>query len=65
MPTDNELVEMHRVRDEYPFNRQMVRENGTRNYCEIFTTKRYPKEMNTAVSRDLLQFLKESGMWDF
>ena len=43
----------------------MVRENGTRNYCEIFTTKRYPKEMNTAVSRDLLQFLKESGMWDF
>ena len=65
VPTDNELVEMHRVRDEYPFNRQMVRENGTRNYCEIFTTKRYPKEMNTAVSRDLLQFLKESGMWDF
>lgn len=64
-PTDAELVESHRVRDEDPFNRHMVEENGTRNYCEIFTTKRYPRSMNTAVSNDLLQFLKDSGMWDF
>jgi nitroreductase len=64
-PTDTELVESHRVRDEDPFNRRMVEENGTRNYCEIFTTKRYPRSMNTAVSNDLLQFLKDSGMWDF
>lgn len=63
--TDAELVESHRVRDEDPFNRRMVEENGTRNYCEIFTTKRYPRSMNTAVSNDLLQFLKDSGMWDF
>ena len=65
VPTDAELVESHRVRDDDPFNRQMVAENGTRNYCEIFTTKRYPQAMNTAVSIDLLQFLKDSGMWDF
>ena len=65
VPTDAELVESHRVRDDDPFNRQMVAENGTRNYCEIFTTKRYPQAMNTAVSNDLLQFLKDSGMWDF
>ena len=64
-PTDAELVESHRVRDEDPFNRRMVEENGTRNYCEIFTTKRYPRSMNTAVSNDLLLFLKDSGMWDF
>ena len=64
-PTDEELIESHRVRDEYPFNRQMVRENGTRNYCEIFTTKRYPREVNVNTSRELLQFLKDSGMWDF
>ena len=65
VPTDAELVESHRVRDEHPFNRQMVADNGTRNYCEIFTTKRYPRSMNTAVSNDLLQFLKDSGMWNF
>ena len=64
-PTDDDIVRTHRVRDEHPFNRQMVEENGTRNYCEIFTTKRYPHDMNVAVSRDLLQFLRDSGMWDF
>ena len=63
--TDAEIVSTHRVRDEHPFNQQMVRENGTRNYCEIFTTKRYPRGMNVAVSNDLLQFLRDSGMWDF
>ena len=65
VPTDEELIANHKVRDEHPFNQQMVRENGTRNYCEIFTTKRYPHQMNVAVSRDLLQFLRDSGMWDF
>ena len=64
-PTDDDIVRTHRVRDEHPFNQQMVKENGTRNYCEIFTTKRYPHDMNVAVSRDLLQFLHDSGMWDF
>ena len=64
-PTDEELVASHKVRDDDPFNRRMVEENGTRNYCEIFTTKRYPREMNESVSRDLLQFLRDSGMWEF
>lgn len=64
-PSDEDIVRTHRVRDEHPFNRQMVEENGTRNYCEIFTTKRYPKEMNVGVSNNLLQFLRDSGMWDF
>lgn len=65
VPTDEELVAQHSVRDNDPFNKKMVEENGTRNYCEIFTTKRYPREMNVAVSRDLLQFLRDSGMWNF
>ena len=64
-PDDKEIAATHAVRDNDPFNRRMVEENGTRNYCERFTTKRYPREMNTAVSNDLLQFLRDSGMWDF
>ena len=63
-PTDAETVKMHEVRDNDPFNQQMVKENGTRNYCEIFTTKRYPRQMNEAVSADLLAFLRKSGMLD-
>lgn len=64
-PTDAELAASHKVRDDDPFNKRMVEENGTRNYCEIFTTKRYPRTMNESVSRDLLDFLRESGMWQF
>ena len=61
-PTDEEIVKMHEVRDNDPFNQQMVKENGTRNYCEIFTTKRYPREQNEAISADLRAFLRKSGI---
>ncbi len=61
-PTDEEIVKTHAVRDNDPFNRQMVVENGTRNYCEIFTTKRYPRSQNEAISADLLDFLKKKWL---
>lgn len=61
-PTDEDIVRTHRVRDEYPFNLQMVKENGTRNYCEIFTTRRYPRQQNEDISRSLLEFLRRQGM---
>ncbi len=61
-PTDEEIVSTHAVRDNDPFNQQMVKENGTRNYCEIFTTKRYPRAMNEAVSTNLLEFLRKNWL---
>lgn len=61
-PTDEEIVKTHAVRDNDPFNRQMVVENGTRNYCEIFTTKRYPRSQNEAISADLFDFLKKNWL---
>lgn len=63
-PTDDDIRRTHAVRDNDPFNQQMVRENGTRNYCEIFTTKRYPRSQNEAISADLLAFLRKNGMFD-
>lgn len=63
--TDEETVRLHEVRDQFPFNREMVRQNGTRNYCEIFTTKRYPKEQNVSISRSLMEFLHQAGMMNF
>ncbi|MBP3762382.1 MAG: nitroreductase family protein [Bacteroidales bacterium] len=60
--SDEDIRRIHAVRDQDPFNEEMVRQNGTRNYCEIFTTKRYPRETNEAVSRKLAAFLRESGM---
>ncbi len=60
--TDDDIRRMHAVRDTDPFNQEMVRQNGTRNYCEIFTTKRYPRQMNEEVSAKLEAFLRGSGM---
>ena len=59
-PTDDDIRRTHAVRDDNPFNQQMVKENGTRNYCEIFTTKRYPREANEGISADLKAFLEEN-----
>lgn len=60
--TDDDIRRIHAVRDTDPFNQEMVRQNGTRNYCEIFTTKRYPRQMNEEVSAKLEAFLRGSGM---
>lgn len=60
--SDDDIERIHRIREEFPFNQEMVRQNGTRNYCEIFTTKRYPRQMNEEVSAKLEAFLRGSGM---
>lgn len=60
--TDDDIRRIHAVRDTDPFNQEMVRQNGTRNYCEIFTTKRYPRQQNEEISAKLEAFLRGSGM---
>lgn len=62
--SDDDIRRIHAVRDNDPFNQEMVRQNGTRNYCEIFTTKRYPRTMNESVSHKLEDFLRQAGMMD-
>lgn len=60
-PSDAELAASHKVRDDDPFNREMVRQNGTRNYCEIFTTIRYPRQQNEQISAELMDFVRKQG----
>ena len=60
--SDDDIRRIHAVRDHDPFNQEMVRQNGTRNYCEIFTTKRYPRQQNEAISAALEAFLQQAGM---
>lgn len=60
--SDDDIRRIHAVRDNDPFNLEMVRQNGTRNYCEIFTTKRYPRQQNEAISASLEAFLQQAGM---
>ena len=60
--SDDDIERIHRIREEFPFNQEMVRQNGTRNYAEIFTKIRYPKKDNVAFSKALLEFVEQAGM---
>ncbi|MCQ2262487.1 MAG: nitroreductase family protein [Bacteroidales bacterium] len=58
--SDDDIDRIHRVREEFPFNQEMVRQNGTRNLAEIFTKIRYPKKDNIAISKSLYDFIQNN-----
>ena len=60
--SDDDIDRIHRIHEEFPFNQEMVRQNGTRNLAEIFTKIRYPKKDNVAISQALLDFFEQAGM---
>ncbi len=62
--SDDDIERIHRIREEFPFNQEMVRQNGTRNLAEIFTKIRYPKKDNVAISQALLDFVTQAGMME-
>lgn len=62
--SDDDIDRIHEVRESFPFNQEMVRQNGTRNLAEIFTRIRYPHKANVEISRALLQFLHQAGMME-
>ncbi|MBP5189483.1 MAG: nitroreductase family protein [Bacteroidales bacterium] len=61
---DDDINRIHRIREEFPFNQEMVRQNGTRNLAEIFTKIRYPKKDNVVISQALMEFVKQAGMME-
>lgn len=58
---DQEIEDIHRLREEWPFNQEMVKVNGVRNLAELFTTKRYPRKDNEAISQALREFITQAG----
>lgn len=57
--TDDDIRRVHRVREEFPFNQEMVRQNGVASLAELFTAKRYPRQDNEAVSEALKDFMRD------
>ncbi len=58
---DDDINRVHQIREEFPFNQEMVRQNKTTNLAQIFTQIRYPKKDNVAISRSLLEFVEQAG----
>ena len=59
--SDEDIERVHRVREEFPFNQEMVRQNKVRNLAELFTTLRYPRKDNEAISLALREFCEQAG----
>lgn len=59
--SEADIDRIHAPREEFPFNQEMVRQNGTRNLAEIFTNIRYPHKANVEISQSLLSLLEKQG----
>lgn len=62
--SNDDIERIHKIREEFPFNQEMVRQNKTENLCQIFTQIRYPKKDNVAISQALLDFVEQAGMME-
>lgn len=62
--SDNDIERVHKVRERFPFNQEMVRQNGVRNLAELFTAKRYPRSDNEAISKSLREFFQQAGFME-
>lgn len=55
--SDEDIVNLFKVKDEYPANQGYVEENGKENLAQVFAEVRYPRAMNEEFSRKLLDWL--------
>ncbi len=60
--SDDDINRIHEVRENFPFNQEMVRQNKTENLAQIFTQIRYPKKDNVPISQAYLDFITQAGM---
>lgn len=61
--SDETIMQMFKVKDELPANKEFVRDNDKSCLAQVFTDVRYPKQMNEAVSESFLEILKEKGFF--
>lgn len=59
--SDSEIIDLFRDKEDFPDNKEYVKENGKDSLAAVFTDIRYPKDMNETVSESFMQLLKEKG----
>lgn len=56
--SDEEILDLYKVKDEFPGNAAFPAENGKDNLAQVFAEVRYPRAMNEEFSRKLLEWLR-------
>lgn len=59
--SDEEIINLFRVKDENPENKKFVEENGKDSLAQVFADVRYPESVNKEVSGSFLSLLREKG----
>ena len=60
--SDKELIELYRVKDEYPANKLYVAEHSKPSLAHVFTEVRYPLSMNEEFSAIIKAYLERQGL---
>lgn len=59
--SDEEILRLYKVKEEYEPNKRFPAENGKENLAQVFAEVRYPRAMNEEFSEGLMNLLKEKG----
>ena len=60
--SDEEILDIFKVKEDYAPNKEYVKENKKENLAQVFAEVRYPKKMNEDFSEKFLNYLKEKGI---
>lgn len=61
-PTDPELKELFKVKDEFPANKGYVKEHSKPSLAHVFTEVRYPRQMNEEFTASVKAYLESQGL---
>ena len=62
--TPEKIDELWSEKESLELTKKLVEDNGTENLAQIFTTKRYKREDNLAISKKYFDTLKEQGFFN-
>lgn len=60
--SDEKILEIFKVKEDYPSNKKFVEENNKENLAQVFAEVRYPRAMNEEFSEKFTAFLKQNGL---
>lgn len=61
-PSDGEIIDIFKVKEDYAPNKVFVKENNKENLAQVFAEVRYPRQMNEDFSAKFIEFLKKQGL---
>ena len=59
--SDEEIMNFFKAKDDFPANKEFVKENNKESLAQVFTDIRYPEDVNLSVSESFAKLLEKKG----